>query len=140
PCTESSGTSPRASRQDHMLYRYVRRKTLDNHARNEYSFITSMALPRLNDEASPKREAILEAALELFAERGFHGTAVPLVAERAQVGAGTLYRYFTSKEALVNALFQQWKAALFQALTADFPTDAPPRQQFHELWQRLGRF
>ena len=59
--------------------------------------------------ADERREAILAAALELFSERGFHGTAVPLVAEKAGVGAGTLYRYFESKEALVNALYQRWK-------------------------------
>jgi TetR/AcrR family transcriptional regulator, repressor of fatR-cypB operon len=51
-----------------------------------------------------KREAILNAALQLFTEFGFHGTAMPQVAERAGVGAGTIYRYFTSKEALVNTL------------------------------------
>ena len=45
-----------------------------------------------------KREAILRAALELFAERTFDGTPVPLIAERADVGAGTIYRYFASKE------------------------------------------
>ena len=39
------------------------------------------------DESSPKKEAILAAALALFAERGFHGTAVPLIADKAKVGA-----------------------------------------------------
>ena len=54
-----------------------------------------------------KREAIMAAALELFVERGFYGTAVPEIAERAGVGAGTIYRYFESKEALVNALYRE---------------------------------
>jgi AcrR family transcriptional regulator len=53
-----------------------------------------------------KREAILAAALELFAERGFHGTAVPLVADKAGVGAGTLYRHFPTREALILAVYQ----------------------------------
>ncbi len=91
-------------------------------------------------ETSAKREAILDAALELFAERGFHGTAVPLVAERAQVGAGTLYRYFDSKEALVNALYQREKTLLARQLMQDFPVDVPPRQQFHVMWKRLQAF
>jgi AcrR family transcriptional regulator len=84
-----------------------------------------------------KREAILDAALALFAERGFHGTAVPLVAEKAKVGAGTIYRYFPSKEALVNELFQRHKGALGQALLAGFPMDAPFRQQFHHFWNAV---
>ncbi|MBK8997423.1 MAG: TetR/AcrR family transcriptional regulator [Myxococcales bacterium] len=91
-------------------------------------------------ESSSKRDAVLDAALELFAERGFHGTAVPLVAERAQVGAGTVYRYFESKEALVNVLFRREKGHFLQVLTAELPIDAAPREQFRELWRRLRRF
>jgi AcrR family transcriptional regulator len=93
-----------------------------------------------SDYDSPKRAAILDAALELFAERGFHGTAVPLVADRARVGAGTLYRYFTSKEALVNALYQRWKGALAEYVLTGFPVQAPARQQFHEFWSRMAAF
>jgi AcrR family transcriptional regulator len=81
-----------------------------------------------------KRDAILEAALELFAERGFYGTAVPLVAEKAKVGAGTIYRYFPGKEALVNALYQRHKGALGEAILTGFPADAPFRAQFHHFW------
>jgi AcrR family transcriptional regulator len=87
-----------------------------------------------------KREAILDAALDLFVERGFHGTAVPAVADRAQVGAGTIYRYFDSKEALVNALYQRWKRALAAAVFDAFPVEAPPREQFHTLWARMTEF
>ncbi|HEV8320376.1 MAG TPA: TetR/AcrR family transcriptional regulator [Myxococcota bacterium] len=94
---------------------------------------------RAKDTAG-KREAILDAALELFAERGFHGTPVPLVAERAGVGAGTIYRYFESKEALVNALYQSWKTKLGAALMEDFPFDRPVREQFHVYWERMVRF
>lgn len=107
---------------------------------NIHSGMARARQPKAKEQRPDKREAILAAALSLFAERGFHGTAVPEVAARAGVGAGTLYRYFASKEALVNALYQRWKGALMGALTASFPADASPRQQFHELWQRLGRF
>jgi AcrR family transcriptional regulator len=91
-------------------------------------------------ERPDKEEAILQAALELFAERGFHGTAVPLVAERAGVGAGTIYRYFESKEVLVNALYRRWKGALAEALLGDFPLDKPVREQFRVVWRRLTDF
>lgn len=91
-------------------------------------------------EKSEKHDSILKAALELFAERGFHGTAVPLVAERAGVGAGTIYRYFESKEALVNALYKQWKGALSASILGDFPSDRPAREQFHMVWRRLLAF
>ncbi len=91
-------------------------------------------------ESGGKREAILDAALELFAERGFHGTAVPLVAKKAGVGAGTVYRYFESKEALVNALYQREKQGFVLMLIEDFPQEGPPREKFRALWRRLWAF
>src|SRR5438477_716828 len=91
-------------------------------------------------DRTDKREAILDAALELFAERGFHGTAVPLVAERAKVGAGTIYRYFESKEQLVNALYKRWKGAIAHAVMSDFPFAEPARAQFHAFFRRTITF
>jgi len=91
-------------------------------------------------QSTDKREAIMQAALELFAERGFHGTAVPQVAERAGVGAGTIYRYFENKEALVNSLYQRWKLRMGEALTECIVPGQPARQQFHVVWRRLARF
>jgi AcrR family transcriptional regulator len=84
-----------------------------------------------------KREAILHAALELFVERGFHGTAVPEVAERASVGAGTIYRYFASKEALVNELYQRHKSLITGRVLRDFPLTASAREQYATLWRRM---
>ena len=74
--------------------------------------VTILRLAATVQQSPDKREAILDAALELFAERTFDGTAVPLIAERAGVAAGTIYRYFDSKEALVNALYRRWKGEL----------------------------
>jgi AcrR family transcriptional regulator len=87
-----------------------------------------------------KREAILEAALHLFVERGFFGTAVPEIADRAGVGAGTIYRYFESKEALVNAIYRQEKLRFAHVTLNDFPTTAPTREQFRVLWTRMAQF
>ena len=58
------------------------------------------------------REAILDAALHLFTERTFAACPVPLVAERAGVATGTIYRYFPSKEALVNEVYRRWNKVL----------------------------
>lgn len=87
-----------------------------------------------------KQESILEAALALFGELGFHGTAVPLIAERAGVGAGTIYRYFESKEALVNVLYQRWKRTLGAFVLAEFPFEEPVRSQFSYFWSRMAEF
>src|SRR5215470_12397748 len=87
-----------------------------------------------------KRRRLLRAALELFAERGFLGTAVPLVAERAGVGAGTVYRFFDSKEALVNEVFREAKTRLRCALTDGLDLGLPPKALFDDFWARLLRF
>jgi AcrR family transcriptional regulator len=88
----------------------------------------------------PKRDAILAGALELFSERGFHGAAVPEIARAANVGAGTIYRYFKNKEALANELYRHWKSKLGAVILDGFPFDQPPREQFHQYWQRSLAF
>ena len=87
-----------------------------------------------------KADQIKTAALELFIKRGFYGTAVPEIAERAGVGAGTIYRYFESKEALVNAIYREQKLAFARAVLDRFAATAPTREQFRTLWMRMASF
>jgi AcrR family transcriptional regulator len=57
--------------------------------------------------ADPKRRtAILEAAAEVFSQKGYAATRIIEVARAAQVGKGTIYEYFPSKEALFFAVFE----------------------------------
>jgi AcrR family transcriptional regulator len=98
-------------------------------------------MPARNRQAVPdKYGAILDAALSLFVERGFHGTAVPAVARKARIAAGTIYHYFKSKEALVNALFRKWKSAIASEIYTRFPAGAEPREQFRAIWHQMARF
>ncbi len=87
-----------------------------------------------------KRESIVDAALALFVERGFFGTAVPEIADRAGVGAGTIYRYFESKEALVNSIYRQQKLHFANVVLDGFPTATNTREQFRQLWMRMAKF
>jgi AcrR family transcriptional regulator len=96
---------------------------------------TTVAAP----EAVSKREAILDAALALFCEHTYDGARVPLVAERAGVGGGTIYRYFENKEALVNAVYRRAKTAMMTAIGAP-PPGATPREGFTHWWRGLWRF
>jgi AcrR family transcriptional regulator len=101
--------------------------------------MTALSSPVVASPADAKRDAILDAALELFAERTFDGTPVPLIAERAGVGAGTIYRYFEDKTALVNALYQRWKLEMAARITPPGAID-DPREDFHYRWDGLWRF
>ncbi len=87
-----------------------------------------------------KRDAIMSAALELFVERGFFGTAVPEIADKAGVGAGTIYRYFESKEALVNALYREEKQRFAERVLTEFPTTTIARELFRTMWMRMAQF
>ena len=86
------------------------------------------------------RDTILNAALVLFAARGFHGASMPALATAAGVGSGTPYRHFESKEALVNALYRRTKEQLMGALLRDFPFDGTEREQFRVFFFRLVGF
>jgi AcrR family transcriptional regulator len=55
-------------------------------------------------DAAARREAILHAALTVFAERGYEAARLDDMAARAGVAKGTLYLYFKDKEALFEAL------------------------------------
>ncbi|MBI5505576.1 MAG: TetR/AcrR family transcriptional regulator [Deltaproteobacteria bacterium] len=90
--------------------------------------------------SSSKRDAVLRAALELFAERTFGATPVPDIACRAQVGAGTVYRYFAGKEELANVLFRQCKGTMREALREALAGSTDAREQFRLLWRGLSRF
>ena len=52
------------------------------------------------------KEAILNASLKLFAERGFHATSMSDIANVAGVSKGLAYNYFDSKQHIVEAIFQ----------------------------------
>ncbi len=66
-----------------------------------------MARPKAQDQRDTKRE-ILDAALELFAATGFHGTSMRDIARAAGVRESGIYHYFASKEALLDAvIFEQ---------------------------------
>ena len=54
-----------------------------------------------------KRQAILNATLRLISQKGFVGTSTALIAKEAGVGMGTIYRYFDSKEQLLEELFKE---------------------------------
>lgn len=71
-----------------------------------------MTEPRRRDAAAT-RQALLDAAIELFAERGYDRTTVRDIATRAGVNQALLFRYFGSKEALFATATagDNWRAA-----------------------------
>jgi len=61
--------------------------------------------PKIVDREA-KRQAILAAAIAVFAEKGYHSTKMADIAQKAGMGKGTLYEYFRTKEELPKAIFR----------------------------------
>jgi TetR/AcrR family fatty acid metabolism transcriptional regulator len=81
---------------------------------NEHSFMSTAAttnrrLPALAErpDKADKRDAILRAAIETFAARGFFNAQVADVARSAGVAAGTVYLYFRGKDDLLISIFER---------------------------------
>lgn len=89
------------------------------------------------DQTQDKRILLLESALELIRENGFHGTPVSSVAKHAGVAAGTVYTYFKSKDELIVALYHYVKAGLLSEISAKDPTSDPFERRFFALWNNL---
>jgi len=88
-----------------------------------------------------KRDEIVRSALELIAEHGFHGAPMAMIAERAGVGAGTIYRYFENKDVLIHALYRElFEAKLYPFLLDGYADEAPFRIRFLHLGTTLLRY
>jgi TetR/AcrR family fatty acid metabolism transcriptional regulator len=75
---------------------------------NIHSVMALNALARKPDAPpGPKRDAILRAAIDVFAERGYFNAQVADVARAAGVAAGTVYLYFKSKDDLLISIFER---------------------------------
>ncbi len=77
-----------------------------------------------------KRDAILDAMLELVVELGFHDAPISLLAERSGASAGVIYHYFHSKDEIIQALYERIRAMKIQALLGDFSPDEDPKETF----------
>jgi len=87
-----------------------------------------------------KRDEIIRAALELIAEHGFHGAPMAMIAERAGVGAGTIYRYFENKDVLINDLYRGLEDKMYPWLLDGYEEQHTIRGCFVHLSTALLRY
>jgi len=78
-------------------------------------------------KAAARRDAILDAALDEFAARGFAAARLDDVAQRAGVAKGTIYLYFKDKESLFQELILSKMTPVVGSLEAAFAADLPLR-------------
>ncbi|OYO03372.1 TetR/AcrR family transcriptional regulator [Enemella evansiae] len=81
---------------------------------------------RVVKSADQRRSDLMDAALEVFASKGFERTTVDDIADAAGAGKGTFYRHFTSKDHLLGALWQRYVDTLLA--TAEVRLDEAGRR------------
>jgi TetR/AcrR family transcriptional regulator, fatty acid metabolism regulator protein len=89
-------------------------------------------LRRLTDRSTgqeDKRRLILDAAVRVFARKGYHNSRVGDIAEEAGVAHGLLYHYFRSKEELLETIFRETWRDVLDAVRAVEETDESARDR-----------
>ena len=87
-----------------------------------------------------KRSAIIKAALELIAEHGFHGSPTSMIADRANVGMGTIYRYFVDKDKLIIEVHREVETKLLELLNLEYPNHRTIKERFVYFCSSLLRY
>lgn len=89
--------------------------------------------PTSSESRTDRAEQILTAADEVFGELGFAGVSVRDVAERAGVNKALVFYYFGSKDALFEAVLEQYYAAHRAAFEDAFSGELPLRERMHAV-------
>jgi AcrR family transcriptional regulator len=83
-----------------------------------------------------KRNAILDAATRLFAERGLTAAPTSQISKQAGIAEGTLFTYFKTKDDLINALYREIKLELADAMMSDYPRKKNVAIRLRHVWDR----
>jgi TetR/AcrR family transcriptional regulator, fatty acid metabolism regulator protein len=86
-----------------------------------------------------KRRLILDAAVRVFARKGYHTSRVGDIAEEAQIAHGLLYHYFGSKEEVLQTVFRENWSQLVAAFERIEESDAEPAEQLSGIAKVLLR-
>lgn len=91
----------------------------------------------MKEKIEDKKAALLQSALKLFTERGFHGTSTAQISKEAGVATGTLFNYFPTKEDLINALYFDVKGKLSRSMGKDLRTQSTFHDKFKKIWYNM---
>ena len=83
--------------------------------------------------ATSRRTAILDAALELFRQRGYHSVGIDEIGTAAGISGPGVYRHFASKGSLLVALFDSISERMLIAAEEIQKTDCPPGEMLDRL-------
>lgn len=84
------------------------------------------------------RQRLLDAAAELFAERGIEGSSVDAIAERAERTSGAVYDHFGGKEGVLFALLDGWVDDVAVVIGAELATATTLDERLASIWRNVS--
>lgn len=87
-----------------------------------------------------KKEAILNAALELFKQYGFNKVSIVDIASKASVSQVSIYNFFQSKENLKNELLKKLWSNYYQAITSIMKSDADIKSKIEKFFYTVVEY
>lgn len=84
-----------------------------------------------------KRDAILNAMLDVVVEGGFHTAPMSLIAERAGASPGVIYHHFSSKQQIIQVLYQQIHALQIEGYLKGYRPEMEAREAFLHVWRNV---
>jgi TetR/AcrR family transcriptional regulator, repressor of fatR-cypB operon len=107
----------------------------------ERSPLSRERMKSVRSKAKPnKRDAILNAMLDVVVERGFHEAPMSLISERSGASAGVIYHYFASKEEIIQALYERVRALKRASLLEGYSPDMEAKDAFIKVWTNTYHF
>ena len=88
-----------------------------------------------SSEGGGKRELILASAFEVFYQKGFYQAKIEEIAQKAGIGKGTVYLYFSSKEHLLRELLKELVSYYHAVLRQRMATDTTPRERLYSVFR-----
>ncbi|MBU0994309.1 MAG: TetR/AcrR family transcriptional regulator [Proteobacteria bacterium] len=91
------------------------------------------------NKINQRRSDIIEAAIQVFSEKGYHATKISDIAELLKIGHGTFYRYFKSKFDIFNAIADDLILHVGQMVTTEAPTESNSLEDYRAQLNRIGK-
>ena len=91
----------------------------------------------MKKQVEDKKTALLQAALKLFTENGFHGTSTAQISKEAGVATGTLFNYFPTKEDLINGLYFDVKGQLSRSMGREIQAQSSFYDKLKKIWYNM---
>jgi AcrR family transcriptional regulator len=90
------------------------------------------------DVAGIRRDQIIDAALDVFGEKGYHNTGIGDIAAELDVGRGTLYRYFKNKLEIATSVINSIIKRIAEVLTLEPPQGVSTIDQYRQTLANIG--